>query len=208
MSEEEKNIEELTETIIEPETEDDVREAFEINKEDGPRESLGAPLIKAAGDPEPADMTMIHKHLDNFLAMIAGETPVDSNVRNSTEYWLNRIADVISGKQVQLYEHNAGVYMVGKSNVRFNIITRSNEPFTIDSLSDYIKNLPGDHLINVYGVITEDGVTFIPDVYAILWSTSENAFKIYYVDAQGYHAVNRSALTYYFNTITDQVRAL
>ena len=38
------------------------------------------------------DPTMIQKHLDNFLAMICGATPVDSNVRNSTEYWLDQIA--------------------------------------------------------------------------------------------------------------------
>ena len=112
MSEKEKDIETIIDEIeaendvkIEtgPETEDDVREAFEINKEDGPREALGAPLIKAAGDPEPADMTMIHKHVDNFLAKIAGETPIDENVRDSTEYWLNRIAEAGGGASVGVY---------------------------------------------------------------------------------------------------------
>lgn len=123
MSEEEKTIEEQTETIIdaieteneatidkietEPETKDDVREAFEINKEDEPREALGAPLIRALGDPPPADPNMIQKHLDNFLAKIAGETPIDENVRDSTEYWLKRIAESGGGGggETKLYSH-------------------------------------------------------------------------------------------------------
>ena len=44
--------------------------------------------LRGVGHPE-----MIQTHLDNFLAAIAGETPVDTNVRNSTEYWLNEIAE-------------------------------------------------------------------------------------------------------------------
>ena len=141
MSEEEKNIEELTETIIEPETEDDVREAFEINKEDGPRESLGAPLIKAAGDPEPADMTMIHKHLDNFLAMIAGETLVDSNVRNSTEYWLKRLADGLGGSTKKIYCHPLRIYKTSGDNqylLSCLIFNNDPTPLTLSTFKEFI----------------------------------------------------------------------
>ena len=40
---------------------------------------------------------MIQKHEDNFLAKIAGETPIDDNPRNSTEFWLNEIAENLPG---------------------------------------------------------------------------------------------------------------
>ena len=122
MSEEEKTLEEQTETIIdaiENETEDDVREAFEINKEDGPREALGAPLIKAVGDPEPADPNMIQKHLDNFLAALCGETPVDSNVRTSTEYWLKRLGDGEGGSTKKIYQHTVSIFNAASLTTRF-----------------------------------------------------------------------------------------
>ena len=40
-----------------------------------------------------ANEEMIQKHLDNFLAKIAGETPVDDTIQNSTEFWINKIAE-------------------------------------------------------------------------------------------------------------------
>ena len=46
-----------------------------------------------------ANEEMIQKHLDNFLAKIAGETPVDDTVRNSLEFWLNQIAEAYTGIQ-------------------------------------------------------------------------------------------------------------
>ena len=47
-----------------------------------------------------ANEEMIQKHLDNFLAKIAGETPVDETVQDSTEYWLNQIAEQGGGTEV------------------------------------------------------------------------------------------------------------
>ena len=44
-----------------------------------------------------ANEEMIQRHADNFLAAIAGETPVDDNVRNSKEFWLKKIAEKTSG---------------------------------------------------------------------------------------------------------------
>lgn len=92
---EEKTIDEAVE-----EQADEMKEfepvAFdEVIKEEPAKET--APVLRALGDPDPADMNMIHKHLDNFLAKIAGETPIDENVRDSTEYWLNRIAEAGGG---------------------------------------------------------------------------------------------------------------
>ena len=45
----------------------------------------------------PQTPTMIHEHIDNFLAKIVGETPVDDKPRNSTEFWLNEIAENLPG---------------------------------------------------------------------------------------------------------------
>lgn len=47
-----------------------------------------------------ANEEMIQKHLDNFLAKIAGETPVDDEPRDSTEFWLNEIAEQGGGSEV------------------------------------------------------------------------------------------------------------
>lgn len=44
--------------------------------------------LRDAGHPE-----MIQTHMDNFLAKIAGETPVDDKPWSSTEFWLNEIAN-------------------------------------------------------------------------------------------------------------------
>ena len=45
-----------------------------------------------------ANENMIQKHVDNFLAKIVGETPVDDKPRNSTEFWLNEIAENLPGE--------------------------------------------------------------------------------------------------------------
>lgn len=82
---EEKTIDEIKE--IEPVAFD------EVVKE----EPAKSPGLRGVGDLDPADMDMIHKHLDNFLAKIAGEAPIDDNVRDSTEYWLDRIAEITGG---------------------------------------------------------------------------------------------------------------
>ena len=58
-----------------------------------------------------ANENMIQTHLDNFLAKIAGETPIDENPRNSTEFWLDKIAEWTGGKSTddastkKLYYH-------------------------------------------------------------------------------------------------------
>ena len=180
MSEEEKTIEEQTETIIdaieaendaiiEPETEYDVREAFEINKEDGPREALGAPLIRALGDPEPADMTMIHKHLDNFLAKIAGETPIDENVRTSTEYWLKRLADGLGGSTKKIYYHP--IYMADNTlgRIEFAIIDNNPNPYdTKEKIIAKVKELcDTGAFVNTNGCIRTANTDNFESVYMI-----------------------------------------
>lgn len=60
------------------------------------------PTIKLAPAVPAAPNNMIQKHVDNFLAKIAGETPVDDEVRDSTEYWLNEIANAGFSKMQDL----------------------------------------------------------------------------------------------------------
>ena len=80
---------------LQEETQDEGR-AIEIpieRREDADLEGiLERQVLRDGGLRDAADMNMIQKHIDNFLAMLCGETPVDSNVRTSTEYWLKRLA--------------------------------------------------------------------------------------------------------------------
>lgn len=94
-----------------------------------------------------ANEEMIQTHVDNFLAKIAGETPIDDNPRNSTEFWLNEIAenlpgggttvianptlvgteDELTGLQVEetKYKINgAYIHNVSYGNMAFQIVTR------------------------------------------------------------------------------------
>ena len=91
---EEKTVDEAVEEMIGEMKEFEPVAFDEAVKETEP-ERKDAPILRDA--PDPADMNMIHKHVDNFLAKIAGETPIDENVRDSTEYWLNRIAEAGGG---------------------------------------------------------------------------------------------------------------
>ena len=73
-----------------------------------------------------ANENMIQKHEDNFLAKIAGgATPVDTNVRNSKEFWLDKIADWTSGKSTddastkKIYYHPIQFYNITNGNLNF-----------------------------------------------------------------------------------------
>lgn len=85
--EEVKDLEQVEEVqdLTEIEKVEDLAEAPEEVKEE-------APVLKSGGLRGISTPTMIHTHLDNFLAKIVGETPVDTNVRNSLEYWLDQIS--------------------------------------------------------------------------------------------------------------------
>ena len=75
-TEEERSVETEDERTIEPAFFDDMLKDTEPVLKD-------APMLRDVGDPDPADPNMIQKHLDNFLAMLCGETPIDDVNTNS-----------------------------------------------------------------------------------------------------------------------------
>lgn len=102
-----------------------------------------APRLRDGGDPDPADMNMIHKHLDNFLAMLCGETPIDDNVRTSTEYWLKRLADGLGGSTKKIYLHPIDVYKSSGPLIRLTFLIFNNDAtaFTKDTVIAFMKDL-------------------------------------------------------------------
>ena len=125
----------------------------EVIKETEP-ERKDAPVLRALGDPDPADMNMIHKHLDNFLAMLCGETPIDDNVRTSTEYWLKRLADGNGGSTKKIYWHTIEFKRLGVSvgyiKAYFIILSTQSAAFTSDSFKTLMAT-PGFVAICVQG---------------------------------------------------------
>ena len=93
---------------LQEETQDEVKEIREEIPEDvrlDPDEIRERPVLRG-GLRGAADPNMIQKHIDNFLAMLCGETPVDSNVRTSAEYWLKRLATGEGGGSTKkIYYH-------------------------------------------------------------------------------------------------------
>lgn len=167
---EEKTIDEAVE-----EKADEMKEfepvAFdEVIKDEPAKET--APVLRDGGDPEPADMNMIHKHLDNFLAMLCGETPIDDNVRTSTEYWLKRLAKNLPGgggvTRDVLYTNPSPTVAQGQTS-----LTLSKDATKYDAIEvHFAENASYDGediaIFNVYG--TSPGVT--------LYSGSGTAFSI------------------------------
>ena len=99
-----------------------------------------------------ANEEMIQKHLDNFLAKIAGETPVDDTIQNSTEFWINKIAEQGGGggETKKYYVHSIAATSSAESNLNVSIvvITSDNTQFTIASLGSYLNT-------NHYNLVTK-----------------------------------------------------
>lgn len=159
--------------------------AFDEAVKETEPERKDAPVLRALGDPEPADMNMIHKHLDNFLAKIAGETPIDENVRDSTEYWLNRIAEsgggggggttvvanpemagtesALTGLQVgdTKYKVPAGnslyVHQIryDASNISTSIICSMDTAFSLSTLAQWLYNHNFNSSMNSYPTVAQ-----------------------------------------------------
>lgn len=92
-----------------------------------------------------ANENMIQKHEDNFLAKIAGgATPADTNVRNSKEFWLDKIADWTGGKSTddastkKIYYHPIAIAKGSGTNdhyiMSFVVIDNNPEAYTKDTL--------------------------------------------------------------------------
>lgn len=97
----------------------------------------------------PQTPTMIHEHIDNFLAKIVGETPIDDNPRDSTEYWLNEIADRIDGiqeeiddmpAQKELWWHGCELYISPTLSMQFHILNNSGTTFNKSSFTTWLNS--------------------------------------------------------------------
>ena len=132
-----------------------------------------------------ANENMIQKHEDNFLAKIAGETPIDDNPRNSTEFWLNEIAENLPGGGTTVIANPtlAGTedaltglqvgdtkYKVGEKLYKHNIVF-SNKDFLAAVVGDYLVSL--DFISN-----SPTPITNFTDLYAILKNKVINASGI------------------------------
>ena len=94
-----------------------------------------------------ANEEMIQTHVDNFLAKIAGgATPVDTNVRNSKEFWLDKIADWTGGKSTDnastkkiywhtVYFERGGATQATYSRMKGYMIILTNTATPIDATS-------------------------------------------------------------------------
>ena len=113
--------------------------AFDEAVKETEPERKDAPILRDA--PDPADMNMIHKHVDNFLAKIAGETPIDENVRDSTEYWLKRLADGLGGSTKKIYCHPLRIYKTSGDNqylLSCLIFNNDPTPLTLSTFKEFI----------------------------------------------------------------------
>ena len=111
----------------------EVREEIRLDPEDVPERPVLRGGLRGAADPN-----MIQKHIDNFLAMLCGETPVDSNVRTSAEYWLKRLAEGEGGSTKKLYRH---VVKISTYNVCVEVITQSAVAFTTATFAKYLYDI-------------------------------------------------------------------
>lgn len=160
MSEEEKNLEEIdllkeaeeSEEEIREETPEEEREPLTPEDLRDVRDLLDEVRELRGGLRGAADPNMIQTHLDNFLAALCGETPVDSNVRTSAEYWLKRLADGEGGSTKKIYSHAltwaySDVKPLTLSSHtyqgRFQLTVYNNDPtpFTISSFVAWAKAL-------------------------------------------------------------------
>lgn len=196
MSEEEKNLEEIdllkeaeeSEEEIREETPEEEREPLSPEDLKDVRDLLDEVRELRGGLRGAADPNMIQKHLDNFLAALCGETPVDSNVRTSTEYWLKRLADGEGGSTKKIYVHNISIVIASgaiRTLIGFNIYSQDDTAYTLLNIVDAVK---------AYGKITPvsggsinrslgtDSVVFstividssdIPEVYGVNYSSMD-----------------------------------
>ena len=135
---------------LQEETQDEGR-AIE-RREDVDLEGILERQILRGGLRGAADPNMIQKHIDNFLAMLCGETPVDSNVRTSAEYWLKRLATGEGeGSTKKIYIHPITIQKTSGAitySLSFFIFNNSKTAFTFTTFKEYIDTIstPGSNV--------------------------------------------------------------
>lgn len=98
------------------------------------------PAIKLAPAVPGAPNNMIQKHVDNFLAKIAGETPVDDEVRDSTEYWLNKIAEAGGGGGTKFLHFVSFRFNIGENYHKCiaTFVKNDNVEMTLSDIRHYL----------------------------------------------------------------------
>ena len=107
--------------------------------------------------------SMIHTHLDNFLAKLCGETPVDDDVRNSMEYWINELAEGNGGSTKKIYSHTINLYETSstvKYILTFMLLSDSATAYTKTTLKTRLSSIP--RLGPISGVLYKENIAYIP----------------------------------------------
>ena len=201
---------------LQEETQDEGR-AIE-RREDADLEGILERQVLRDGGLRDADPNMIQTHLDNFLAKIAGETPVDDNPRNSKEYWLNKIADWIAGKSTddastkKLYWHGITVYKSTtpyNQNIRGFIISTDPAPIdTITKLVSWFENTPGSVVDLAVNGVTTLGSETPATAQTMVLRRINNAYRLLRIANDQIVDVGITSIATLFDSISDAVNAL
>ena len=201
---------------LQEETQDEGR-AIEIpieRREDADLEEiLERQVLRGGGLRDVGHPEMIQTHLDNFLAKIAGETPIDDNTHNSTEFWLNEIAKNQGGGGKKYYLHNFCGDTIEGAYLSFTIITDDATPLTtynalktmLDKygFKDYFNDSPRYQVLPCVGFYSTNaivmGILIGYDVdriefYGRSWSGGNYNFSIYITDSTSF-ATSRDVVT-------------
>lgn len=195
---------------LQEETQDEVKEVREEIPDDvrlDPDEIRERPVLRG-GLRGAADPNMIQKHIDNFLAMLCGETPVDSNVRTSAEYWLKRLATGEgAGSTKKIYQHNIFFQRGGTAETTSNsrimgvcvIFNNSSDSITQSDFLSLIDQ-PGT-VITVNGLGDEVGASSFAGTSPILYLRKDPSAPVGIVQVGWLKAgENYAAATYNINT--------
>lgn len=170
-----EQVEEVQDLVEAPEEIKEVKEAVEEVK---------APVLRG-GLRGAADPNMIQKHIDNFLAMLCGETPVDSNVRTSAEYWLKRLATGEgAGSTKKIYIHPVILVHQDSSGWEsLSLFIFDDNPEAYDTyaklktkLFSVAAGIGATARFPFSGIITNAGGTFIPSHADV---TTTEAINVY-----------------------------
>lgn len=208
--EEVKDLEQVEEVQDLKEAPEEVKEVQDLTEVP---EEVKAPVLRGGGLRDAADPNMIQTHLDNFLAKICGETPVDVNPRNSAEYWLKRIADFASGLEDRhLYFHSLDIFNTyPKNNISAFIISSSNTSIdTVEKLENWFKSFGSVTKLFVNGVMKSGDKWYA--LYYIVYTPGTEKFSIYGWDINtpdGYVDIDDvSSLSTYFTNCSDSKNQL
>lgn len=164
-------------------TVEEINEDERVNESDGIEEGRAIeipierredePVLRGGGLRGIADPHMIQTHLDNFLAMLCGETPIDNNVRTSIEYWLKRLADGEGGSTKKIYYHPLTFWNSATANrYVLSCVIIDNDPtaYTWDTFKAKIETFA--RIAPMSGSVYESGENTLVNVaYAFLNGT-------------------------------------